>query len=93
MPNDMPTWDEWSHLSEEQREYSLYKILVKLAKHDAASDTICASRVAECSAKFEVLDSKIEDVKRHKWFDKMVSAIIGAAVGVATAIGIRFGGA
>lgn len=92
MPNQMPTWEEWKNLSYDQREYSQYKILCELAQHDSSSDTLCASRVAECGERFQALDGKIEKVARRKWLDKMVSAIIGAAVGVATAIGIRFGG-
>lgn len=27
MPNGMPSWDEWNGLEEQQRQYSLYKIL------------------------------------------------------------------
>lgn len=88
----MPTWEEWSSLSDEQREYSLYKVLVALSSHDSRLDAACAARVEACSTRFEKLDGKIDNVKKHRWFDKMVSTIIGAAVGVATAIGILFGG-
>jgi len=97
----MPTWDEWSNLSEEQRDYSLYKVLVALTSHDCHTDVACQERAKECGAlfenvskhcetMFESLDERITSVSQRKLMDRVVSAIIGAAVGVATAIGVWF---
>jgi hypothetical protein len=36
MSNGMPSWDEWKNLSEDQRDYSLYKILYDLYHRDRA---------------------------------------------------------
>ena len=56
MPSDrIPSWDEWSsQLTEEQRKYSLYKIL-------EAIDKKLTERVISCEERFERLE------KRKSW--------------------------
>ena len=63
MPNvEMPSWEEWNlQLTEEQRQYSLYKILESINAKLATKELECSERELECSKKFRRLE------KRKKW--------------------------
>ena len=82
----MPDWNEWSkELTEEQRMYSLYKILCELTEQMIQRDNVCAAREKICSAHFE----KIEE---RRWFDRVASFLGGIVGGVATMLGLKIGG-
>jgi len=67
----MPSWEEWNEqLTEEQRSYSLYKILESMNQKMAA----CPERLSVCNARFK----KIEDRKK---LDTGVSAGFGLGGG------------
>jgi hypothetical protein len=82
MPNgDMPSWDEWNgQLSEEQRQYSLYKILESLNKKMADGNLNCQNRELDCNLRF----NKIE---KHKWWNPVAASIGGIIGGIITVIG------
>ena len=86
MPNgQMPSWEEWNEqLSEEQRRYSLYKILTEVNARECRRDTVCNQRLIGCSAHFEKLD-------KRKWLDRAVATAVGIGTGIATALGIKIG--
>ena len=73
MPSDrIPSWDEWSsQLTEEQRKYSLYKIL-------EAIDKKLTERVISCEERFERLE------KRKSWnsTESLMGGIIGGILAV-----------
>jgi len=81
MANGMPSWEEWRELSQDQRDYSLYKVLVDLYHRERDRDNLCRERGAE-----------IEILKKRKICDRTVAAVVGAVTGVLTALGVRIGG-
>lgn len=82
----MPDWEEWSeHLTEEQRKYSLYKILSDLYRRECVRDCTCKAQLMECKNRFDKLD-------KRKWFDKGIAVICGLISGIAGALGIKIGG-
>jgi hypothetical protein len=81
MANGMPSWEEWRNLSQDQREYSLYKVLSDLYHREKDRDNLCRERGAE-----------IETLKKKKLWNNTVAAVVGAVTGVLTALGVRIGG-
>ncbi len=85
MSNGMPSWEEWNEqLSEEQRKYSLYKVLSDLSDRMYLRDEFCKGRLSVCTDHFLKLD-------KRKWFDRTISMIVGAITGIAAALGIKIG--
>jgi hypothetical protein len=81
----MPSWEEWNEqLSEEQRKYSLYKILTEVNARECRRDNSCNQRLIECSAHFTKLD-------KRKWLDRGAALVGGAISGALGALGIKFG--
>lgn len=85
MANGMPDWSEWNGLTQEQRNYSLYKVLAELSKHDCNREEACTKRLIDCSTHFAKLD-------KRKWLDRGAALIGGAVSGVLGALGIKWGG-
>lgn len=83
MPNGMPSWEEWNEqLTEEQRKYSLYKILESMDK----KLSVCPERFKECNGRFQGLENR-------KKFDTGVSAFFGLVGGAVAMLGKKlFGG-
>lgn len=73
MPNgDMPSWEEWNEqLSEEQRQYSLYKILESIDKK-------LKSREVECGKRF----AKLETRKKWNSAESLCGGIIGGILAI-----------
>jgi hypothetical protein len=81
----MPSWEEWNEqLSEEQRKYSLYMILSEVNARECRRDIVCLKRMIDCTEHFTKLD-------KRKWLDRAVATAVGAATGIATALGIKIG--
>jgi hypothetical protein len=84
MSDGMPNWEEWSGLTEEQRQYSLYKVLADLYHRECKRDELCASRMDGCEARFKTLENR-------KWADKGVALVAGLISGLLGALGIKIG--
>ncbi len=84
MSNGMPSWEEWNGLEEEQRKYSLFKVLTDLYYRECTRDKGCAERLFTCNDHFKKLD-------KRRWFDRTISVIVGAVTGIGTALGIKIG--
>lgn len=75
---DMPSWDEWHGLTEEQREYSLYKTLDAINQKVQGYDTLCGERKETCDSRFE----KIEHRKLYHMAASTVGGVIGGIIAV-----------
>lgn len=84
MSNGMPSWEEWQGLSQDARDYSLYKVLSDLYGRECSRDETCKNRLSECTTHFGKLD-------KRKWFDRGVATAVGIGTGIATALGIKIG--
>ena len=86
MPNgQMPSWEEWNEqLSEEQRKYTLYKILTEVNARECRRDIQCNDRLTVCSEHFIRLD-------KRKWLDRAVATAVGIGTGIAAALGYKIG--
>lgn len=86
MPNGhMPSWEEWNEqLSDEQRQYSLYKVLDSLDNRISCREDECEKRMVICKNEFESL-------KKRKWFDRGAALVGGAISGALGALGIKIG--
>lgn len=75
MPNgDMPTWEEWNEqLTEEQRQYSLYKILEAMNKTIHGQGRACQGRLDGCNKIFATQ-------KEMTWLTWGFRAIFGAFI-------------
>jgi len=75
MPNgEMPSWEEWnSQLTEEQRQYSLYKTLESINDKLAEREIVCGKRF-----------DKLEKGKKWNTAESLIGGIIG---GIITVIG------
>ncbi len=82
MNGNMPSWDEWNGLTQEQRDYSLYKVLGDLSRNDCQREDDCLRRLLNCNSHFEKLE-------KRKWFDRGVAAVTGVATGIAAALGLK----
>ena len=72
MPDEMPSWEEWSlQLTEEQRQYSVYKLLESVNNQLRTQEAACAGRFA-----------KLE--KRKKWntAESLLGGIIGGIMAI-----------
>ena len=59
MNGDIPSWEEWNEqLTQEQRHYSLYKILQSMDKKLSEKDLQCKGQIKECRDKFEKLEKR-----------------------------------
>lgn len=70
--DEMPSWEEWNaQLTEEQRQYSLYKILGSINKKLAEREENCGERFARLE-------------KRKKWnsTESLLGGIIGGILAV-----------
>lgn len=75
---EMPSWDEWHGLTEEQREYSLYKTLDSINHKIQSDDALCLERKGTCDARFE----KIEKRKLYHMAASTIGGIIGGIIAV-----------
>ena len=82
MSNGMPSWDEWDNLTEDQRNYKKYEVLVSVTRHLAET---CPKRIDICNAHFAKLD-------KRKWWDRGAALAGGFASGLLGALGIKWGG-
>ena len=91
-----PDWDEWRGLTNEQRDYELYRVLSflhadsKQARLD--SETMresCRMQVAECEKRFQNIQ---DEVRSKRWLDRTVATVSAAIGGALAYIGIRIGG-
>lgn len=72
--SDIPSWEEWnSGLSEEQRKYSLYKILKSLDTKTNNMSMMCGHRKELCDDDY----AKKDDVR---WLSWGIRAIYGGGV-------------
>lgn len=85
MSNGMPDWDEWKGLTQDQRDYSLYKVLTELSRQECTRDATCSKRLIECNTHFEKLE-------KRKWLDRGAAIAGGAVAGLLGALGIKIGG-
>ena len=88
MNGKFPDWNEWRGLTNEQREYELYRVLsflsgeATLAKSEYSQiKKDCMVQVGNCAGKFQELDDKI---KAKKFWDR-TTATVGGAIGGAVA--------
>ena len=85
MSEGMPSWEEWNEqLTEEQRKYSLYKVLADLYHRECQRDELCRNRLGVCETHFAKLE-------KRKWFDRVIAIGVGIGTGIATALGIKVG--
>jgi hypothetical protein len=71
-------------LTEEQRKYSLYKVLTDLYTRECSRDRTCKERLGECAGRFAKLD-------KRRWLDRGIATAVGIGTGIATALGIKIG--
>lgn len=81
MPNgDMPSWEEWNEqLTEEQRKYSLYKILESINKKLVEREKVCEMRLEKvCGQRLKKLET------RKKWnsAESLLGGIIGGILAI-----------
>lgn len=81
MSNGMPSWDEWSGLSAEQREYSLFKVLSDLYSRECHRDETCDRRLALCTDNFAKQTADILLLKERKRFDTSIATVAGLVGG------------
>jgi hypothetical protein len=96
MNGKFPDWNEWRGLTNEQREYELYRVLsflsgeATMAKSEYSQiKKDCMLQVGTCAGKFQELD---DNIKAKKFWDRTAAAIGGAVGGAITALGIKIGG-
>lgn len=64
---NIPSWEEWNEqLSDEQRSYSLYKILESMDK-----------KLSACPERFRICDERFGKIERRKKLDTGVSGFFG----------------
>lgn len=76
--SEMPSWEEWSGLTEQQREYSLYKTLEAINKQLAEQEISWHQQKLSCSAHFAKLE------KRKKWNsgESLFGGVIGGIMAI-----------
>ena len=72
----MPEWNEWYGLTQDQRDYSLYKILESMDK-----------KLSACPERFRICDERFGKIERRKRFDTTVSGGMGLFGGALTWLG------
>lgn len=93
MANGMPSWEEWStQLTEEQRRYSLYKVLADLYHREDKRDKSCDERADRCLKLFAKQDETINGLKKRKGFDTTFSGVMGFVGGAVMVIGKKLVG-
>jgi len=86
--NGMPTWEEWDkQLTEEQRRYSLYKVLADLYHRDCRREELCDGRLKHCLGLFQTHETDIKSLKDRKKLDTTVSGGFGLIGGALAIIG------
>jgi len=79
MSEKMPSWEEWNEqLTEEQRNYSLYKILDSMEKQFCNRDIICQEH-----------HDRIKKLENRKLIDRVASGFGGIIGGCAAALGLK----
>ena len=93
MANGMPSWEEWNEqLTEEQRRYSLYKVLADLYHREDKRDQSCDARADHCLQLFAKYDKSLESLKKRKGIDTTFSGIMGFVGGAVMVIGKKLVG-
>jgi len=83
MEKAMPTWEEWNvQLSQEQRDYSLFKILESMDSKLSTRCATCAQRLKDCEDRFKTIE-------KRKWIDRACSAGGGVVGGFMAVIGLK----
>ena len=85
MANGMANWAEWKGLTQDQRDYEQYKILIELSQREYKRNDLCSARLITCTEHFDKLD-------KRKWFDRGAALAGGFASGILGALGIKWGG-
>ena len=67
----MPSWKEWSGLKEDQRQYSLYKILSSISEQSSERKITCGKRFR-----------KLEKRKRWNSAESLAGGIIGGILAI-----------
>lgn len=81
MSNGMPSWEEWSGLTQDARDYKQFETLVVLTRH----------LQSQCPARLEACDARFKTLEKRKWFDRAASVAGGAISGALGALGIKIG--
>jgi hypothetical protein len=96
MNGKFPDWAEWRGLSDEQREYELYRVLSFLSEGlDSTQQKYarikenCNMQVGDCGEKFRGLENEI---KEKKLWDRTAATFGGAIGGALAYLGIKMGG-
>ena len=94
MANGIPNWDEWSGLTKEQRDYSLFKILGSMDNRLGGVESACLLKTAKlisrhdsCVDKFCSLHAEIDAVKTDFDDSKKKIKYIATGFGLAGAGG------
>lgn len=94
----MPTWEEWNtQLTEEQRKYSLYKILDTIERRSVDKDRACELCHIDLVGRIDQVNDRIDQVEkmvsRNKWISRGVGVFSGGVGGFfAVLFKDRFGG-
>lgn len=83
--DSFPDWEEWSGLSDDQRQYSLYKMLRALHGRLDQMAHGCVEQKIICTERFQRMQNR-------KFFDTTIAAVGGAISGLLGALGIKMGG-
>jgi len=78
--NIMPSWEEWSELSQEQRDYSLFRTLGSIDGRLMDAESGLDARTVVCGKRFK-------GIENQRLFNKAVSFLGGIFGGAAVVIG------
>lgn len=81
--NEMPSWEEWNNLTDDQRRYSKFKILHDLYFKIDCQHIACENRLPLC-------EKRMEKLEKQKWMNRLTSVFFGILAGICTVLGIKF---
>jgi len=83
MNGQIPSWEEWNEqLTQEQRHYSLYKILQSMDAKMSCKDIQCKTRVEHCEKEFLIIDRKLDGMKEVIRKRRVTDKVFAAATGL-----------
>jgi len=75
----MPSWREWNEeMSQEQRDYSLYKILANLHSEVERQRELCAERLPVCNEFHKGIEDRVKVIEKVEKKRMAVLAAVGA---------------
>lgn len=80
MTPEMPTWEEWSSLSDDQRMYAQFRAMVRGEERMENIERTLNTRIVVCQGSFEQIEAQF---KMKKWGDRasnLMGGVIGGAV-------------